>query len=639
MIVMDYTGQFHLLLNEHNIVDLLVFKNSGQFFYERLPIFYLNLNSLSEMRSVHLKFLIKIVILLGLVSADGLFKTLTGREIENLKNQIGKTHRAELKIKLLSKLAGQYITIDPDSSLYYSKKAIVLSKSAQQDKSLAEAYAVIGDVLVMKDSLGLAEKYYDTSLNAFEENGNYFKVVGVLTVLGNINLVKDNTSQALQYYLRALNISQKNNINGRLPYLYMNIGTINLNANNIKEAQDYYSKALKGFEAVKDSLNIGRTLSNLGMTYQKLKDYAQAHAYFKQSLSIFSRLNAYADLAEIYYNLARNERLNDSCKKAIEYLNIGLQNTRKIDYNYSGPRINLLAGIKVDLGANYLIVGNIPAARKYLKKGFALADENGLLTAARDGAENLSILFEKEGNYDSALYYYKIYKKKSELLINEENIKKLANIKAHYKYARLIKEQEQQRALEIQAQKRKNLIYLVAIVILILVALVLLLFLKLGKNKAARIELQKKNLQNKLELRNRELTAHVMAQLKKNEVILTISKKLEKTLSAAHPENRRIIERVIKELDSVDSEEVWKEFEIRFQNVHSDFYKNLVNNFPDLTANELRLCAFLKLNLNTKEISSLTNQSVNSIDVARSRLRQKFGLTKKDNLTSFLAGL
>jgi len=96
---------------------------------------------------------------------------------------------------------------------------------------------------------------------------------------------------------------------------------------------------------------------------------------------------------------------------------------------------------------------------------------------------------------------------------------------------------------------------------------------------------------------------------------------------------------VIKELDSVDSEEVWKEFEIRFQNVHSDFYKNLVNNFPDLTANELRLCAFLKLNLNTKEISSLTNQSVNSIDVARSRLRQKFGLTKKDNLTSFLAGL
>jgi len=130
----------------------------------------------------------------------------------------------------------------------------------------------------------------------------------------------------------------------------------------------------------------------------------------------------------------------------------------------------------------------------------------------------------------------------------------------------------------------------------------------------------------------------VMAQLKKNDFILAISKKLEKTLSAAHPENKPIIERVIKELESDDSGEVWKEFEVRFQNVHSDFYKNLVQNFPDLTANELRLCAFLKLNLNTKEISSLTNQSVNSIDVARSRLRQKLGLSKEDNLTSFLAG-
>jgi DNA-binding CsgD family transcriptional regulator len=169
-------------------------------------------------------------------------------------------------------------------------------------------------------------------------------------------------------------------------------------------------------------------------------------------------------------------------------------------------------------------------------------------------------------------------------------------------------------------------------------AVLLTLFLKLGRNKVATVELQKKNLQNKLELRNKELTTHVMTQLKKNELILEISEKLEKTLDAATPENKPVIERVIKELESENTKEVWKEFEIRFQNVHHDFYKKLVEQFPDLSSNELRLCAFIKLNLNTKEISSITHQSVNSIDVARSRLRHKLGLSKEENLTSFLTG-
>ncbi|HDO28153.1 MAG TPA: tetratricopeptide repeat protein [Bacteroidetes bacterium] len=585
-----------------------------------------------------LKLLLKISFLVLFLLITGLSGSLSAQETSIIKKQISETHNVEQKIALLSKLAGRYINVNPDSAMFYANQALFLAKSAEVEQYSGNIYGTLGDVLVMKDSLNLAEKYYDTALNYFEKADNFFKVAGVLTVLGNINLVKDNTSHALQYYLQALHISQENNITGRLPYLFLNIGTININANNIKEAQAYYAKALQGFEKTHDSLNIGRTLSNLGLTYQKLNDYKQANVYYKQALSIFKRLNAYADLAKIYFSLAVVERLSGSYKKAIDYLKISLQNIHKIDFNYAGPRINILAGVEVELGAHYLALGNYRAAKQHLKKGFQLADKNGLLTIARDGAENLSLLYEKQGRFDSSLYYHKILKEKSELLINEENIKKLANIEAHYKYDRLIEEQDRKRIAEAKAQRRKNIIYIVAIVILVLVALLLLLFLKLGRNKAARSKLQKKNLQNELELRNKELTTQVMTQLKKNELILEISKKLEKTLSAAHPDNKPIIERVIKELDSDESREVWKEFEVRFQNVHSDFYKNLVKKYPDLTANELRLCAFLKLNLNTKEISSITHQSVNSIDVARSRLRQKLGLSKEDNLTSFFAG-
>jgi len=108
-------------------------------------------------------------------------------------------------------------------------------------------------------------------------------------------------------------------------------------------------------------------------------------------------------------------------------------------------------------------------------------------------------------------------------------------------------------------------------------------------------------------------------------------------VSKLKPENKKVIEGVIHELDMDSGDDVWKEFEIRFQQVHQNFYKRLGHDFPDITSNELRLCGFLKLNMNTKDISSITYQSVNSIDVARSRLRQKFGLSKDANLTAFLS--
>lgn len=58
-------------------------------------------------------------------------------------------------------------------------------------------------------------------------------------------------------------------------------------------------------------------------------------------------------------------------------------------------------------------------------------------------------------------------------------------------------------------------------------------------------------------------------------------------------------------------------------------YKKLIKEFPDLTVNERRLCALLSINMSTKEISDITRQSAHSINMARSRLRKKFGLTNR----------
>ncbi|WP_262507977.1 7TM diverse intracellular signaling domain-containing protein [Williamwhitmania taraxaci] len=83
----------------------------------------------------------------------------------------------------------------------------------------------------------------------------------------------------------------------------------------------------------------------------------------------------------------------------------------------------------------------------------------------------------------------------------------------------------------------------------------------------------------------------------------------------------------------------WKEFEFRFNESHPDFYKALITQYPDLTQNEIQLCAFLKLNLNTKEIAMITQKSARSIEVMRSRIRQKMNLAREDNFSFVLTQL
>jgi hypothetical protein len=282
-------------------------------------------------------------------------------------------------------------------------------------------------------------------------------------------------------------------------------------------------------------------------------------------------------------------------------------------------------------------LGLLKNAKKHLLKGYDIASKNGFLNDTENASKELAKLYEQLGLFDSALYYHKIYKEKSESLINVENIKKLASLEAQNKYEQLEIKKEIRRKEEQEAQKRKNTLYIIVIIILLLFAAVLILLLKLGRNHVKRVQLEQDSLQKELEVRNKELTTHVLYQLKKNELILNIIKKLSQSVSKLKPENKKVIEDIIRQLETDSGDEVWKEFEVRFQQVHTGFYKDLTKKFPDLSSNELRLCAFLRLNMNTKDISAITYQSVNSIDVARSRLRQKIGLSKEESLSAYLS--
>ena len=101
--------------------------------------------------------------------------------------------------------------------------------------------------------------------------------------------------------------------------------------------------------------------------------------------------------------------------------------------------------------------------------------------------------------------------------------------------------------------------------------------------------------------------------------------------------NQPLIDSVVNTLERCVKEEPWKDFEARFEKVHVQFFKNLSKSYPDLTVNEKRLCAYLRLNMTTKEIAAMIHATPRAVEQARYRLRKHLGLGRDEDLANFLS--
>jgi DNA-binding CsgD family transcriptional regulator len=152
------------------------------------------------------------------------------------------------------------------------------------------------------------------------------------------------------------------------------------------------------------------------------------------------------------------------------------------------------------------------------------------------------------------------------------------------------------------------------------------------------IQLRNEKLQSELEFKSNELANSTMAIIKKNEFLMNIKEILfhQKTeLGSRYPD--KYYDKVIKKIDeNMTSQEDWKVFETNFDRAHDQFLKTLKDNYPELTPSDLRLCAFLRMNLASKEIAPLLGISVRGVENHRYRLRKKLNLEIESSLTEFI---
>ena len=154
------------------------------------------------------------------------------------------------------------------------------------------------------------------------------------------------------------------------------------------------------------------------------------------------------------------------------------------------------------------------------------------------------------------------------------------------------------------------------------------------------MRLHNEKLEAEVQYKNREMASVTMHLLQKSELLNKIDEELHKLNRHIHdPEAQKEIRKLMHLLqDDARLDSDWEQFAYHFDQVHSDFFKRIREKYPNLTPKDLKLCAYLRLNLSTKEIAPLMNISVRGVEISRYRLRRKLDLDNDANLTEFLMG-
>lgn len=161
------------------------------------------------------------------------------------------------------------------------------------------------------------------------------------------------------------------------------------------------------------------------------------------------------------------------------------------------------------------------------------------------------------------------------------------------------------------------------------------------KSQQEIAQLEKEKLELQIQSKNQDLASNTMHLVQKIEMLKKIKEDIHKlTKSPIDSSIKKQLEKISKNIatdERLDAD--WEQFARHFDQVHSHFLQKVRMQYPQLTVKDHRLCAYLRMNLSSKEMASLMNISVRSVEVARYRLRKKLALDSEVNLVEFMLNI
>jgi len=573
----------------------------------------------------------RILAILMLISID--LHAEWEEHIDSLKADLDMATEDSVKVRILNHIAFHYINNDYDLAKEYAYKTLALAQDLNFENEIIDSYNHLGEVSRYQGDFEPAFEYCNKALAIALKNNYRKKIAETRHLIGFIYKDIGDLEKASEYFFNALEIYEelddKEGISTELNY----IGFVYYDQLNYDKAIEYYKEALTISLDINFTSGITRGYNNVAAVYDKQGKYEDALSYFYKALEINRKIGNRQSEGINLYNIGFiNERLKN-IEKAREYYYQSLKLMEELGF------MKRVSSFSNTIGILYYRLDSLEKAEEFSEKAMKIGEEIGAMIEIMNASENLYKINMKKGNIEKAMKYHVVFKQMSDSVFNDRNSTKIARLELQHEFNKKQKEEE-------ILQQRREFRTILIIVGLFFLLVILVLFFIIQRIRAKRISLEKQHLDDmleikskELEIKNKELTTNVMYLVRKNELLNSISEELIATQNKLKPENRRIVSKVIRDLQSNIDDNTWKEFEVRFEHVHTGFYDKLNIRFPNLTPNEKKLCAFLRLNMTTKDISAITQQSIKSIEVARTRLRKKLGLSNKDiNIVSFLSG-
>ncbi len=374
--------------------------------------------------------------------------------------------------------------------------------------------------------------------------------------------------------------------------------------------------------------------SNSALKYLNEKDYPKALNIF-YSLGNWSAINKSELYQKIYSNIGIAHML------AQNYDSVEIYFKKSLDLSFQTETKNDDFIRFLNLGIFYQETNQIPQAMEYLKKAENLINCSVLFFYKKKLPQTYAELYESLKQFQKANEYRKL-----EMLYNDSiqsfNLSEQISSFEHKERVKKLENSNQILELEKIALNRKSIIYVFMLITIIIGGLFIYVHFRNEKIKAQlqteKEQLERINIAYEKDYAERETASKSMMLLEKENLIISILTRLKNEKDKFSEGDKPLLNEIISDLDRSLNNKRWIDFEMRFNRVHPEFLENLKVDFPRLTQNEKNLCCFLLLNMSSKDICAITYQSLESVKMARIRLRKKLNLTNtKQDLSAFLA--
>jgi tetratricopeptide (TPR) repeat protein len=581
--------------------------------------------------------------------------------------------KGEKKLEVLKTLTHSYLTQSAnDSCIFYGELTIDLAKkiNAPEDEAYAGrrvgyAYQQLGDY---KKSI----EPFERALELFQSSGNKLKVAIVADLLSRSYQQTGNYVKGIEYFMIGENTGNElmndssistTTITRYFAILYTNVGVLYFDLDSNDRALNYFNKALANAIKIKDTTRMAASYSNIGMIYNARNQYHEAINIYKESLILNRITNNSKYECTVLMNIAIVFDAYNQPDSAITYYFKSLEIAEDKGYK------DIISSTHQNIGGYYSSRGDYDRALYHHRKSVTISKETEFYKRLLKNYFEISNIWKSQQVYDSALYYNELYNQLKDTIKSNEIDKEIADL--HIKYNTQKKQQENiilRKDIEISKKLRLSLILgIVTLLIIATLTTFLLLFKgKMLKQKFKLLEQEKKisdlALENekiaakrvkdllsaekkinrlnkeKLEQKHRELSTITLHIINKNSVLNSMYREIEQHKeSSDNPDITNCFNNLTNLIQgNQELDKNWEQFKLHFEEVYHGFFEKLNKEFPLLTASDHKLCAYIKMNLNTKEVAQMLSITAASVDKRRNRLRKKLELPKGVRLHEFI---